>query len=119
MRPDLQIIARARNESSEPKLLRAGANRVVNPQQLGGDRMASFVTQPFVVDFVDVVMHDGTLEFRLEELAVSARRRCRAAPCARRSCAIEPGPWCWPFANPRGSSSPTRRLKTSLRPATS
>jgi voltage-gated potassium channel len=56
----------------EPKLLRAGADRVVNPQQLGGDRMASFVTQPLVVDFVDVVMHDGTLEFRLEELAVSA-----------------------------------------------
>ncbi len=71
MRPDLQIIARARNESSEPKLVRAGADRVVNPQQLGGDRMASFVTQPHVVDFVDVVMHDGTLEFRLEELAVS------------------------------------------------
>ncbi len=71
MRPDLQIIARARNESSEPKLVRAGANRVVNPQQLGGDRMASFVTQPHVVDFIDVVMHDGTLEFRLEELALS------------------------------------------------
>lgn len=45
---------------------------MVNPQQLGGDRMASFVTQPLVVDFVDVVMHDGTLEFRLEEQAVSA-----------------------------------------------
>jgi len=72
MRPDLQIIARARSDTSEPKLLRAGANRVVNPQQLGGDRMAAFVTQPHVVDFVDVVMHDGTLEFRLEELAVSA-----------------------------------------------
>jgi voltage-gated potassium channel len=71
MRPELQIIARARSESSEPKLLRAGADRVVNPQQLGGDRMASFVTQPHVVDFIDVVMHDGTLEFRLEELAVS------------------------------------------------
>jgi voltage-gated potassium channel len=71
MRPELQIIARARSESSEPKLLRAGADRVVNPQQLGGDRMASFVTQPHVVDFVDIVMHDGTLEFRLEELVVS------------------------------------------------
>ena len=70
MRPDMQIIARARNESSEPKLRRAGADRVVNPQQLGGDRMAAFVTQPHVVDFVDVVMHDGSLEFRLEELAV-------------------------------------------------
>lgn len=72
MQPDLQIIARARSESSEPKLLRAGADRVVNPQQLGGDRMAAFVTQPHVVDFVDIVMHDGTLEFRLEELTVSA-----------------------------------------------
>ncbi len=72
MRPDLQIIARARGESSEPKLVRAGADRVVNPQRLGGDRMAAFVTQPVVVDFVDVVMHDGTLEFRLEELVVSA-----------------------------------------------
>jgi voltage-gated potassium channel len=72
MRPDLQIIARARSESSEPKLERAGADRVVNPQQLGGYRMASFVTQPHVVDFVDVVMHDGTLKFRLGELTVSA-----------------------------------------------
>jgi len=69
--PELNIIARARNESSGPKLMRAGANRVVNPQQLGGDRMAAFVVQPHVVDFVDVVMHDGTLEFRLEELLVS------------------------------------------------
>jgi voltage-gated potassium channel len=29
------------------------------------------VTQPHVVDFVDVVMHDGTLKFRLEELTLS------------------------------------------------
>jgi voltage-gated potassium channel len=71
MRPELQIIARARNEQSEPKLRRAGADRVVNPQKLGGDRMAAFVTQPHVVDFVDVVMHDGGLEFRLEELSVA------------------------------------------------
>ncbi|MBV8461894.1 MAG: TrkA family potassium uptake protein [Acidimicrobiales bacterium] len=72
MRPDLQVIARARSDTSEPKLRRAGADRVVNPQQLGGDRMASFVVQPNVVEFVDVVMHDGSLEFRLEEFTVSA-----------------------------------------------
>ena len=68
--PGIHVIARARSESSEAKLLRVGADRVVNPQRLGGDRMAAFVTQPHVVDFVDVVMHDGTLEFRLEEVAV-------------------------------------------------
>jgi voltage-gated potassium channel len=75
LRPELQIIARARNDSSEPKLLRAGADRVVNPQRLGGDRMASFVVQPHVVDFVDVVMHDGSLEFRLEDIEVAAGSR--------------------------------------------
>ena len=72
MRPNIQIIARARNESSESKLVRAGADRVVNPQQLGGDRMASFVTQPHIVDFVDVVMHDGSLKFRLQEVTLAA-----------------------------------------------
>ena len=75
MQPELTIIARARSKSSEPKLIRAGADRVVNPQQLGGDRMASFVTQPHVVDFVDVVMHDGSLKFRLGELLVSPSSR--------------------------------------------
>jgi voltage-gated potassium channel len=73
LRPDIQIIARARSDSSEPKLRRAGADRVVNPQQLGGDRMAAFVTQSHVVDFIDVVMHDGSLEFRLEEFTVAPR----------------------------------------------
>jgi hypothetical protein len=37
----------------------------------GNASQESFVTQPHVVDFVDIVMHDGTLEFRLEELVVS------------------------------------------------
>ena len=68
----IHVIARARGESSEAKLLRVGADRVVNPQRLGGDRMAALVTQPHVVDFLDVVMHDGSLEFRLEELLVGA-----------------------------------------------
>ena len=70
LRPDLFIIARARTESSEPKLLRAGANRVVNPQRLGGERMAALALQPHVAEFLDVVMHDGSLEFRLEEVPV-------------------------------------------------
>jgi voltage-gated potassium channel len=65
---ELFIVARARVESSEAKLVQAGADRVVNPQRLGGSRMAAFVLQPHVVEFLDVVMHDGSLEFRLEEV---------------------------------------------------
>ena len=70
LRPDLLIVARSRSESADEKLRRAGANRVVNPQRIGGDRMAAFALQPHVVDFLDIVMHDRSLEFRLEEVAV-------------------------------------------------
>jgi voltage-gated potassium channel len=70
MRPDLFIVARARSFDSEEKLRRAGADRVVNPQHIGGARMAAFVLRPHVAEFVDVVMHDRNLEFRLEEITI-------------------------------------------------
>jgi voltage-gated potassium channel len=70
LRPELFIVARVRLEENEGKLRRAGANRVVNPQSIGGARMAAFVLQPYVTEFVDVVMHDRGIEFRLEEIPV-------------------------------------------------
>jgi voltage-gated potassium channel len=70
--PKLFIIARARDEASEAKLIRAGADRVVNPQAIGGARMAAFVSQPHVAEFIDVVMHDDEFEFQLEEITVGA-----------------------------------------------
>lgn len=73
LRPDLVIIARARNESSKSKLLRAGADRVTNPQLIGGRRMAAFALQPHVAEFLDVVMHEDALEYRIEEFPVAQR----------------------------------------------
>jgi len=70
MQPDLFIVARAREDESIGKLTRAGADRVVNPQELGAARMASFVLQPNVAEFVDVVMHDRSHEFRMQEVMV-------------------------------------------------
>jgi voltage-gated potassium channel len=70
LRPDLFIVARARIDSAVDRLQQAGADRVVNPQQIGGARMAAFALQPHVAEFVDVVMHDGSLEFRLEEIVI-------------------------------------------------
>ena len=71
LRPDLVIIARARTEESKAKLLRAGANRAVNPQLIGGRRMAAFALQPHVAEFLDVVMHDETLDYRIEEVKIT------------------------------------------------
>ena len=70
LRPDLFIVARVRLEENTDKLERAGADRVVNPQSIGGARMAAFVLQPYVTEFVDVVMHDRGIELRLEEIGV-------------------------------------------------
>ena len=67
---ELFIVARARSNGSVEKLRRAGADRVVNPQSIGGARMAAFVLRPNVAEFLDVVMHERNLEFRLEEVAV-------------------------------------------------
>jgi len=40
LRPDIEIVARAAQESSEPKLLRAGANDIVSPYRASGHAMA-------------------------------------------------------------------------------
>jgi voltage-gated potassium channel len=71
LNPNLFIVARARSQDSQEKLRRAGADRVVNPQSIGGARMAAFVLRPNVAEFVDVVMHERNLEFHLEEIVIT------------------------------------------------
>jgi voltage-gated potassium channel len=75
-------------EASEPKLRRAGATRVVNPQ-----RIAAAALQPNVVEFLDVMVHDGSLEFRLEEVAPAPG--WPGAPSGRRMRARRPARLCW------------------------
>lgn len=70
LNPELFIVARARQDDSVEKLSRAGADRVVNPQELGAARMASFVVQPNVAEFVDVVMHERSMDFRMREVEI-------------------------------------------------
>ncbi len=72
LNPDVLIIARSRTDDAEPKFLRAGADRVVNPQRLGGNRIAAFAVSPYVVEFLDVVMHEDALEFRMVDVEVRA-----------------------------------------------
>jgi voltage-gated potassium channel len=73
--PALFIVARARQDESVPKLSRAGADRVVNPQELGAARMASFVSQPNVAEFVDVIMHERSMDFRMQEVEIPEHSR--------------------------------------------
>ena len=40
LRPDIEIVARAAEESTEKKLIRAGADDVISPYKASGDAMA-------------------------------------------------------------------------------
>jgi voltage-gated potassium channel len=73
LRPDLEIVARAYEEETVPKLYRAGANHVVSPNASGAIRMASFMLRPSVVSFLDVATRSPDLTLRLEQETVSER----------------------------------------------
>ena len=71
LNPHLLIIAQASEELIEKKLLRAGADRVVSPVQIAGQRMASLVLRPSVVSFLEVMVRGGELSMRLEEVPIA------------------------------------------------
>jgi voltage-gated potassium channel len=62
LRKDLFIVSRAEQSGSEPKLLRAGASRVISTHAIGAARIANVLTRPHVVDFVDMAARGVELE---------------------------------------------------------
>ena len=59
LNPGLFIVARAATTSSESKMRRAGANRVVSPYNIGGHRMALALLRPAVHDFLNLIFDVG------------------------------------------------------------
>lgn len=71
IRSDLQIIARANYETSESKLVRAGADHVISPYRIAGRRMVTTLIRPAVADFLDEVAHVGNEELLIEQVLVA------------------------------------------------
>ncbi len=82
LRNDLTIVARADYEESEPKLHRAGANKVIRPNHLAGRRMVGMLTRPEVADFLDEITHSGDLELLVEQIPVDRSSRLAGLPLA-------------------------------------
>ena len=64
------IIARADEEKSEKKLMRAGADKVFLPYIIGGHKMAQSITKPAVTDFLEFTVHNRDMGLEMEELNV-------------------------------------------------
>ncbi len=80
LNPTLQIVARAVDESTEHKLIRAGATRVVSPFTVGGYVAANAVLNPGVLDTVDLANKAGALQVQIEELTLEHGSALCAGP---------------------------------------
>ena len=63
---ELLIVSKAIEEASIEKIEKAGADRIISPNQLGGLKLASMLVRPNVVDFLDIMLR-GLETTRFEE----------------------------------------------------
>jgi len=68
--PGLFIVARTNRQSNEPKFYQAGADRVVNPHEIGGSRMGALAMHPTLAEFLDEILHDESHNVRVGEVAI-------------------------------------------------
>jgi voltage-gated potassium channel len=71
LNPSLRIIAKAIESGAEPKLRKAGADKVVSTNRIGGMRLASEMIRPNVTEFLDIMLRDPKHVLRIEEATVT------------------------------------------------
>ena len=64
------IVSRASIDTSYKKLKIAGADNVIMPDKLGGAHMASLVTTPDIMEFIDRLSIEGESSSNIEELTI-------------------------------------------------
>jgi voltage-gated potassium channel len=71
LNPDIFVVARASRPESQPRMQRAGADRVFSPYVIAGRHMAISALHPVVVEFIDTLATGATGEAVLAEIEVS------------------------------------------------
>ncbi|MDL1955538.1 MAG: potassium channel protein [Candidatus Desulfofervidus auxilii] len=72
LNPKLNIISRAGEEDAVKKLLRAGANKVIAPYEIGARKIARMVTHPLVTDFIELTVYRG-IELQMGEIPIGEK----------------------------------------------
>src|SRR4051794_4902300 len=73
--PQLMIIARAEQPSTQKKLRQAGANHVITPAAIGARRIVSLLTNPTAVEFVELVTQRSSLAIEMDDIPILADSR--------------------------------------------
>ncbi|WP_436795535.1 potassium channel family protein [Actinospongicola halichondriae] len=72
LQSELFLVARTADQRNERKFFQAGADRVVNPHEIGGSRMGALAMHPTVAEFLDEVLHDDGHDVEIIEVPVPA-----------------------------------------------
>ncbi len=64
----IQIISRSSNPGSGTKLRKAGADSVISPDKIGGTHMATLVSKPDVIEFIDYLSGEEGDSIHLESV---------------------------------------------------
>jgi len=70
MNDDIYIVSKAVEPATHNKLLKAGANKTISPNEIGGQRIASLLIRPSVISFLDVITRAGDITLDLEEVVI-------------------------------------------------
>lgn len=70
LNPDLFIMVRTDTNANRRKLIRAGADKVVAPYEIGADRMAQVLLRPSVERFMERVMQSDAMAYSMDEVVV-------------------------------------------------
>lgn len=67
---DIETIVRAEEFETEDKMRRAGADHVVNTNDIGGRRMALSMIKPASIHYIDSIMHAESGHHKVEEITI-------------------------------------------------
>jgi len=70
LNPDIFILVRTNQHQNTKKILRAGANKVISPYEIGADRMANVILRPNVDQFMNRILGGTTQDHVFDEIKI-------------------------------------------------
>jgi voltage-gated potassium channel len=75
LNPGLRIVAKGSDPQSHQKMIKAGADSVISPTNIGGMRMVSEMIRPATTTFLDMMLRERERVLRFDEVTVPAGSR--------------------------------------------
>lgn len=70
LNPEIFILVRTNQHQNTKKILRAGANKVISPYEIGADRMANVILRPNVDQFMNRILGGTTQDHVFDEIKI-------------------------------------------------